>query len=191
MRWVYCLISSFLLCAVPHAASTQTFYGFSVGLGYATNPGILAEASFGRTNARGSGWRLDAFATGTFQGEYTRPFTCPPRGYCILNPPPTITAPYSAGIAGLAVSRTIPLLALTNATTYGVVGGEVDRLLGVQDAPRDMLVGASLGLGVAFAAHGGSGTFVEGRLHGISDSSAFPNWLLLVSVGAQWSFDKS
>jgi hypothetical protein len=188
MRWPFCLIASIVLCAVPHAACSQTFYGVSGGFGYATNPGFLAEASFGQLTAPGSGWRVDAFATGSFQGEYTKPFVCPFGALCVRNPPATITTPISVVLAGVAASVLVPLHASAEGNTiYGVVGGEADRLLGAQGTPRNVLVGASPGVGIAFGPDARGRTFVEARLHGMIDSAGFPSWVLFVSAGMQWS----
>jgi hypothetical protein len=198
MRWPFCLIPSFLLCAIPHAACSQTFYGVSGGFGYATNPGFLAEASFGQLKpfgqlkARGSGWRVDAFATGSFQGEYTKPFVCPPGAACVFPRPATMTATYSLVVAGLAASVLIPLRAsATGSTIYAVVGGEADRLLGAQGTPRNVLFGASPGLGIAFGPDARGRTFVEARLHGMIYPAGFPTWVLFVSAGMQWSLTRS
>ena len=200
MRWLYGLILSFLLCAIPHAACTQTFYGVSGGLGFAgpspASPGFLAQASIGHLNP-GDGWRLDAYAAGAFEITQTRiVYVAVMPIMCMRNVPNcgfgTTSTTASVGVAGLTLSDVLPFHRSTDgAVTYALVGAEMDRLTGGQGAPNNLLLGLSPGVGFALTPDGRRRTFVEARFHGLVDSAGLPSWALLVSVGLQWSLTKS
>ena len=204
-----CLIPSLLVCAIPHAACSQTFLGVSAGTGFAgpgaTTPGFLAQVAVGQLGAV-DGWRLDAFFTGGFEVSRSvvpNPYclalgpngTC--SSFCIASgpngpgpcgPPATISYSTKVGTAGLALSDVLPLHHSANGVmTYALVGVEMDQLTGGQGAPRNLLFGWSPGLGFAFAPVGRRRTVVEARFHGIVDSGGLPSWTLLLSVGMQWS----
>jgi hypothetical protein len=184
-----------LVLGFPLEASAQTFHGVAGGVGLTgpnpASPGVLLQASLGRTNSGSFAWRLDAFV-GHF--DITQPSGQLVGVFCVMNPPPgtccgicpagTTTVP--VGVAGVAASELMSLHTSTSGLAiYFILGIESDWFLQGPSAGA-VSFGVSPGLGFTPPQKGRRQVSIEARYHRLIDTPSTLTWLGLVTAGVRF-----
>lgn len=193
-----------LRLAAPTTASAQTFYGMAAGVNVArtvpvdrydglhghTSHGFAVQASVGRRLTRRLGWRVDAFAS---QVSYTQPsdfagVLCaylPPPGVC-CGICPRGTSTDLVGVTGLAASEVVSVIpSASGIGMYVIAGMETNYLYRHPDAQGRLLLGGSVGTGVALPVGGRFQAVLEARYHALIGAPS-PRSLVPVTFGIRF-----